>query len=65
MDSETRDILIEKLTSRKFLFALGTAVIAVIQFAQGSIDANTLVAALTALTAAYGVSEGIADHGRL
>jgi hypothetical protein len=55
---------VHRFTSRKFLFALGSAVIAVIQFAQGNIDANTLVLALGALTAAYNVGEGIADAGR-
>jgi hypothetical protein len=54
----------QRFTSRKFLFALGSAVIAVIQFLQGNIDANMLVIALGGLTAAYNVGEGIADAGR-
>lgn len=56
--------LMQRLTSRKFLFALGSAVIAGIQFAQGAIDANAFVTALVVLSAAYGAAEGIADAGR-
>ena len=55
--------MIEKLKSRKFLFALSGAVIAVLQYLRGEIDANLMMAALTTLSVGYGVREGIADAG--
>jgi len=54
----------DKFTSRKFWMAIVAAVVAIGNFILGNIDANAMVAALTAISVGYGVSEGIADAGR-
>jgi hypothetical protein len=54
----------DKLTSRKFLSMVAACVFAVAQFTLGNIDGNVFMASVVAAVSAYGVAEGIADHGR-
>jgi hypothetical protein len=58
-----RDLYV-RLTSRKFLLTLVTALIQLFLYATGAIDAVAFAAALTASVGAYAVAEGVADGGR-
>lgn len=56
--------LVQKISSRKFLFTLGAVLVALGLFLQGQLDAVGLVTTLTTLVVGYNVAEATVDAAR-
>lgn len=58
------ETLWQKIGSRKFLSALGAALVAIGMFMQGQIDAIALITTLSGLAIGWGAIEGSVDIAR-